>query len=86
MPLPLSKQNKVFTYADYLTWDESERWEIIDGIAYAQATPSTRHQEISVELTTQFHNYLKGKKCKVYPAPFSVVFDLEKNNHDINKF
>lgn len=36
------------------------------------APPSSIHQEISMELSSQFHAYLKGKKCKVYAAPFAV--------------
>ncbi len=40
------KQEQRYSYSDYLTWNESERWEILDGIPYMQATPSTKHQEI----------------------------------------
>ena len=30
---PLAKElDKKFNYADYLTWPDSERWEIIQGI------------------------------------------------------
>ena len=61
-----------FTFADYLTWDEDERIEIIDGKFFLMAPPSSRHQEIAAELTRQFGNYLEGKTCKVYPAPFGV--------------
>lgn len=34
MAPPLSRPNGGFTYADYLTWPDDERWEIIDGVAY----------------------------------------------------
>jgi len=85
MPLPQGKGN--CSYADYLTWPEDERWEIIDGIAYMQATPSPIHQEILIGLSVQFHHYLSGKPCKVYPAPFSVRLtqDNESKNEDIKK-
>ncbi len=85
MPLPQEEGN--YSYADYLTWPEDERWEIIDGIAYMQAAPSPIHQEISGGLFAQFHNYLSGKSCKVYHAPFCVrlMKNDEKNNEDINK-
>ena len=36
------------------------------------AAPSSNHQEIVAELTRQCGNYLEGKRCKVYPAPFGV--------------
>lgn len=85
MPLPQEEGN--YSYADYLTWPEDERWEIIEGIAYMQATPSPHHQEISVGLSAQFYHYLSGKPCKVYPAPFSVRLtqDLEMKDEDIKK-
>ena len=69
MPLP---QGKRYTLADALTWDESERIELIDGYPVIMAPPVRRHQEISGELFGQLREYLKGKKCKVYAAPFAV--------------
>ena len=61
---PEIKPDQKYTYADYLTWPEDERWEIIDGKAYAQATPSWRHQSISVELSTQFQLYFPCARFK----------------------
>jgi Uma2 family endonuclease len=85
MPLPQDEGN--YSYNDYLTWPEAERWEIIDGTAYMNAAPSPIHQEISGGLFAQFHNYLAGKPCKVYAAPFCVKLmnDDEKNPEDIKK-
>lgn len=61
------------TYADYASWPEDERWEIIDGIAYAMApAPSRLHQEVVLELARQIANALLGKPCQVYIAPFDV--------------
>lgn len=79
----ITKTRKKYSYVDYLTWDESERWELLDGVPYMQAAPSRIHQEISMELSTQFHNYLKGKTCRVFAAPFCVRLDMEKNDYDI---
>ena len=73
MPLPMVKQGEKYTYADYLTWPDDQRWEIIDGVAYAMSpAPGNRHQEVSVELSRQFANHLKGKSCKLFSAPFDV--------------
>lgn len=67
------KEDQKYTYRDYLTWPDDERWEIIDGIAFNMSpSPSRLHQEISMLLSTQFSVYLKGKPCKVYHAPFDV--------------
>lgn len=70
--MALPAENKRYTFADVLTWDESERIEIINGEAFMMAPPSRIHQEISVAITAQLYNYLEGKRCKVYPAPFGV--------------
>lgn len=70
MSLPEEKAR--YTFADCLTLDESERVEIIDGEAFMIATPSRIHQEICFEIGRQLSNYLEGKQCKVYPAPFGV--------------
>lgn len=70
MALPAGKER--YTFADCLTWGEGERIEIIDGEAYMMAPPSRIHQEISVALAAQLYNFLEGKKCSVYAAPFAV--------------
>ncbi len=62
-----------YTYGDYLTWLDEERWELIDGLPYnLTPSPSRAHQDISRELMLQLANYLENKKCKVYAAPVDV--------------
>lgn len=70
MVLPAEK--KQYTFADWLAWDEGERIEIIDGETFMMATPSRIHQKISGEIFRQLANFLEGKKCEVYSAPFGV--------------
>ena len=70
MPVPAPKDH--YTFADCLTWGENERIEIINGEAVMMSPPTRIHQEISGELFRQLANFLEGKKCKVYPAPFAV--------------
>lgn len=70
MPVPAPKDR--YTFADCLTWSENERIEIINGEAVMMAPPTRIHQEILMELSRQLANFLEGKKCKVYPAPFAV--------------
>ena len=70
MSIPAKKGT--YSFADALAWDEQDRIEIINGEAFMMATPSARHQEISMELSRQLANFLEGKNCKVYPAPFGV--------------
>ena len=68
------KINSVFSYKDYLSWTkDNERWELINGIAYDMSpAPTRKHQELSAIILTEFHNYLKGKECRVYAAPLDV--------------
>lgn len=70
MALPAEKAR--YTFADVLTWEENERIEIINGEAVMMAPPSSTHQEISGALFAQLYNYLEGKQCRVYAAPFAV--------------
>jgi len=83
--MPLPQEEKIYTYEDYLNWPENERCEIIDGIAYMQAAPAPIHQEILMELSRQISNYLSGKPCKIYPAPFCVRLPMgdEKNEKEV---
>jgi len=82
--LPKEREERRFTYADYKDWelDEGERFELINGEAYAMAAPSVKHQEILIELSTQFHTYLRGKTCKVLPAPLDVRLFYEEDESD----
>ncbi len=65
--------SKTYTYADYLQWKFEERIELIKGKIFKMSpAPSSYHQEIAAEITRVFANHLKGKMCKVYPAPFDV--------------
>ena len=74
MSLAMHKEEWGFTYADYLTWPDNERWEIIDGKEYNMSpAPTFKHQEISVELSRQFANFLFGKPCRAIAAPFDVI-------------
>lgn len=70
--MPIPERNAQYTFADVLTWDEGVRIEIISGEAFMMATPSRIHQEICMELARQLANFLEGKPCRVYPAPFGV--------------
>ena len=78
--MPLA-QEKHYTYADYLSWDEQERIELIQGQPNMMAPPSRAHQKACGELFRQIANYLDGKKCEAYPAPFTVrLFEKQDDN------
>ena len=77
MGVPLRKKNRIYTFADYMTWPEDELWEIIDGVPYNMAPPNTRHQRISGEIFYFFKHYLRDKTCEVFHPPFGVRFPRE---------
>jgi len=65
--------DKRYTYADYCAWDDDERRELIDGVPYVMSpAPSRTHQRISVKLIRQLADFLDGKPCEVFHAPFDV--------------
>ena len=77
--------NKRYTYADYLTWFDDKRRELIDGFINFMAGPLRKHQEASGILFNKIFNLLKNKKCKVYSAPFDVRLPIngETENGEI---
>lgn len=78
MALP---QEKSYTLADALAWGEQDHIELIYGTPVMMAPPVRIHQKIVSEINRQLGNYLKGKKCEVYPAPFAVrLFEREGDN------
>ncbi|MGH2331193.1 Uma2 family endonuclease [Thermoanaerobacter mathranii] len=83
--MPLPKREEIYTYDDYQNWPDEQRIELINGQIYLLAPPSRIHQKIVIEIATQFHNYLRNKKCEVYVAPFSVRFPAgnEKSDKEI---
>lgn len=91
MGAPKIAVNALYSYDDYLTWNDEERWELIYGTPYSMApAPFREHQEISGRVHNIFFTYLKDKSCKVYAAPFDVRFlpenceKLKKSNSFIN--
>jgi len=86
MGLPLRQQKTGFTYADYLGWPEGERWELIDGEAYAMSpAPTNFHQLIVGELFRVVANHFRGKPCRPFVAPFDVRLpNAGRAHHEVN--
>jgi len=61
------------TYGEYCGWPEDQRYELIDGLAFAMApAPTRQHQRLSFELAREVANALEGSGCEVNVAPFDV--------------
>jgi Uma2 family endonuclease len=66
------KEEVYYTYADVLGWDEDVRAEIVDGELFMMSYPGTAHQIIVGEIFARLHNFLQGKPCRPFLAPFGV--------------
>jgi Uma2 family endonuclease len=75
--------NKTYSYADYLKWTFEDRLELIKGKIFKMTpAPNLYHQDISANVSNEIFNYLKGKPCKVYVAPFDVRLPRTGNAND----
>ncbi|MBI0398780.1 Uma2 family endonuclease [Cyclobacterium marinum] len=72
-----------YSYADYLSWQMDEMVELIRGKVFRQAAAAPRriHQEVSMVLSNTLYQFLKGKTCKVYVAPFDVRLPVSSRKH-----
>jgi Uma2 family endonuclease len=66
--------NKRYTYADYLTWWDDKRRELVDGFITMMSAPKLQHQRISMNLSLCLGNMIKKHKgkCEIFTAPFDV--------------
>jgi len=72
-----------FTYRHYRTWPDEERWELIEGQAWSMSpAPMRGHQKLSARLFNQVYDYLKGKLCEVYAAPFDILLPEGEESDD----
>lgn len=75
-----------YSYADYLKWNLDEMVELIKGRVFKMSpAPNRVHQALSWQLSGMLYNYLKGKNCQAFSAPFDVRLPLKsKKNEDIH--
>ena len=60
--MPLVKPEIRYTYQDYLTWDDEERWEIIEGVPYKMApAPTLTHQTAAGNFSRKLKKPCKGR-------------------------
>ena len=87
MSLPIEtkpQNNRFYTYADYYSWNDEIRRELIDGKLYVMSpSPTWIHQGITVDLVRQFANFLEGKPSKVFTAPFDVRLNADTADNTV---
>ena len=86
MPLPTLNLDlsKRYTYADYLTWIDDQRRELIDGFIHLMSAPKRIHAQIT-HLTSWFlETFVRKNKgqCRIYHAPFDVRLPVEGAKED----
>jgi len=60
------------SFADYCSWDDDQRWELIDGQPYAMSSPSSLHQMVSMNLSARLFPLFQGSPCRLFAAPMDV--------------
>jgi prevent-host-death family protein len=65
---------KKVSYEEFMEIAEKStlRMELINGEIHLLSSPNIGHQEILGRLYLMFNEYFKGKKCRVFLAPFDV--------------
>jgi len=72
-----------YTYADYWQWKFEERVELIKGQIFKMSpAPNPKHQQVSIKLSSRIFNFLEGKKCQVFAAPFDVRLPVKNKKRD----
>ncbi|GHU69897.1 hypothetical protein FACS189413_09480 [Bacteroidia bacterium] len=74
-----------YTYADYMSWMDGQRRELIHGVAFdLLSAPTMYHAQASGSVFNRLWNYIKRRKgeCKVFHAPFDVRFPKDGETAD----
>jgi Uma2 family endonuclease len=72
--------DKIYTYADYVSWQLTERVELIRGRVRQMAGASITHQRISVRLEQAIGQHLRDKSCELFHAPTDVRLETADTN------
>ena len=84
--ISLLNPNKLYTYADYLTWQFKERVELFKGRFFEMSpAPSMTHQRVSRNISRVFSNHFYHHKCEMFVAPFDVRLLDHKKSTDNNQ-
>jgi Uma2 family endonuclease len=73
------KTGALYTYREYKTWGENERWELFYGVPVAMSpAPQRRHQSLLGQIFSLLDAYFRGKLCRPLLAPLDVFLDEER--------
>jgi len=77
-------ESQRYTYADYVTWLDDKRRELINGFIHLMSAPNLIHARIS-HLMSWFMEFFvrqNNAKCQIFHAPFDVRLPLENETAD----
>jgi Uma2 family endonuclease len=80
-----ARRQGIFTWQDYCSWPDGERWELIGGEPVAMSPASlNRHQLVCGALFVGLSLHLRGKPCRPLISPSDVkLSDLDVVQPDI---
>ena len=70
------KSDGYFTYKELRDWPEEERWELIDGEAFAMSSPTSDHQRVLIKLVARLADWFESKSCEPFVAPLDVLLRI----------
>ncbi len=74
----VSKARRRFSWDDYRTWGDGERWELIRGEPFCMSpAPSSRHQVIVGNLFAHLFQHFQGRPCEPLVSPIDVKLSAE---------
>ena len=73
------KKQGEYTVEDYYALPDDMRVELIDGVFYDMASPTSIHQVLLVEMLMQIASYIKSRRGKCVPmvSPLDVQLDCD---------
>ena len=65
---------KRYSYADYLTWMDNIRRELVDGFVKLMSGPYIIHSKITTGMVSRIWSFIKRRngKCKIFHSPVDV--------------
>lgn len=81
--MSVQAQERFYTIDDIEALPDGQRAELIDGVIYDMAPPSTWHQRFVHHLDRMIGNYIADHRgdCEVFPAPFAVFLNRDDYNY-----
>ncbi len=70
----LADKKEHYTVKDYMSWGDDVICQLIDGKIYDMVpAPKTKHQSISISISSRIYIHLIGKECQIFDAPADVI-------------